>query len=197
MTDLRTAAQQALEAMEYNRLDVGKFNRINAAIAALRAALAEEALQRLTDVQQEIEAALAEPLPPIGKASTDVGVPVYVVKKAEPPCNPSCAPGYCYCEPVQEPVAWRTFDGEGGYDYRTYEDNEDYAAEWAKRNPRHVGWVEPLYTTSPPQRKPLSAIDLRALYDRHAACQEEGPEISGWWDFARAVEAAHGIKEGT
>ena len=23
----------------------------------------------------------------------------------------------------QEPVAWRTFDGEGGYDYRSYEDN--------------------------------------------------------------------------
>ena len=35
--------------------------------------------------------ALAEPVPPIGKASTDVGVPVFVVKKAEP---------------VQEPVAW-------------------------------------------------------------------------------------------
>lgn len=51
-------------------------------------------------------------------------------------------------EPVQEPVAWRTFDGEGGYDYRTYEDNEDYAAEWAKRNPRHVGWVEPLFTVA-------------------------------------------------
>jgi hypothetical protein len=47
---------------------------------------------------------------------------------------------------------------------------------------------------APPQRQPLSAIDLRALYDRHAACQEEGPEISGWWDFARAIERAHGIK---
>ena len=41
MTTLREAAQQALEAMEYNRLDVGKFNRINAACQALRAALAE------------------------------------------------------------------------------------------------------------------------------------------------------------
>ena len=46
--------------------------------------------------------ALAEPGPPIGKASTDVGVPVYVVKKAEPPCNPSCAPGYCYCDGIKE-----------------------------------------------------------------------------------------------
>ena len=31
-----------------------------------------------------LRAALAEPEPPIGKASTDVGVPVFVVKKAEP-----------------------------------------------------------------------------------------------------------------
>jgi hypothetical protein len=50
-----------------------------------------------------------------------------------------------------EPVAWRTFDGEGGYDYRSYEMNETYDKEWAERNPNHKGWVEPLYT-APPQR---------------------------------------------
>ena len=54
-------------------------------------------------------------------------------------------------EAKDEPVAWRTFDGEGGYDYRIYENNEDYANDWDKRNPKHKGWVEPLYTT-PPQR---------------------------------------------
>jgi hypothetical protein len=57
-------------------------------------------------------------------------------------------------EPVQEPVAWRTFDGEGGYDYRTYEMNEGYAKEWNERNPKHKGWVEPLYTTPPAQPAP-------------------------------------------
>ena len=46
----------------------------------------------------------------------------------------------------QEPVAWRTFDGEGGYDYRSYEMNETYDKEWSERNPNHKGWVEPLYT---------------------------------------------------
>ena len=46
----------------------------------------------------------------------------------------------------QEPVAWRTFDGEGGYDYRSYEDNENYKLGWDARNPNHIGWVEPLYT---------------------------------------------------
>ena len=49
-------------------------------------------------------------------------------------------------QPEQEPVAWRTFDGEGGYDYRSYEDNESYADDWNKRNPKHVGWVDELYT---------------------------------------------------
>ena len=47
---------------------------------------------------------------------------------------------------VAEPVAWRTFDGEGGYDYRTYEDNEDYRINYIKRNgERYSHWVEPLY----------------------------------------------------
>ena len=49
---------------------------------------------------------------------------------------------------TQEPVAWRTFDGEGGYDYRSYEDNESYADDWDKRNPNHKGWVDKLYTHS-------------------------------------------------
>lgn len=40
MSALRQAAQQALEALEYTGMDVGKFNRVNAACAALRAALA-------------------------------------------------------------------------------------------------------------------------------------------------------------
>ena len=90
-----------------------------------------------------------------------------------------------------EPGAWRTFDGEGGYDYRTYEDNEDYAAEWAKRNPRHVGWVDPLYTT-PPQRKPLTDEEIKEAAPAYA--------VDDFLDFnagVRFAEAAHGIKEGT
>jgi hypothetical protein len=91
-------------------------------------------------------------------------------------------------EPVQEPVAWRTFDGEGGYDYRTYEDNEDYAAEWAKRNPRHVGWVEPLYTT-PPQRKPLTEEEIQDCFYA-ARTAKVGSVVV---EIARAIEQAHGI----
>jgi len=60
--------------------------------------------------------------------------------------------------PVQEPVAWRTFDGEGGYEYRAYDMNEDYAEAWSQRNPKHKGWVEPLYTT-PSQRTWVGLTD--------------------------------------
>ena len=79
----RAVVEQALEALE-----------AGPDVDPLFAGEAEEALK----------AALAEPEPPIGKASTDVGVPVYVLKKAEPqePCNKSCAPGYCYCDGIKE-----------------------------------------------------------------------------------------------
>lgn len=44
------------------------------------------------------------------------------------------------------PVAWRTFDGEGGWDYRDYELNENYHQEYIARNgDRYSHWVEPLY----------------------------------------------------
>jgi hypothetical protein len=81
----------------------------------------------------------------------------------------------------QEPVAWRTFDGEGGYDYRTYDDNENYRDEWDRRNPNHKGWVEPLYT-HPPRRewRSLSEEEFGYIHVRSATHEE----------FARAVEAA-------
>jgi hypothetical protein len=50
-------------------------------------------------------------------------------------------------EQDQEPVAWRTFDGEGGWDYRAYADNEHYRDNYIKRNgEKYASWVEPLYT---------------------------------------------------
>ena len=53
---LREAAQQALEALEFPAVSF-PVDRHKAA-AALRAALTEDALQKFTDVSQEIEAAL-------------------------------------------------------------------------------------------------------------------------------------------
>ncbi len=42
--------------------------------------------------------------------------------------------------------AWATFDGEGSYDLRLYESNEDYKDEYIKRNgEKYASWVIPLY----------------------------------------------------
>ena len=57
MTTLREAAQQALEALEDHAKQYPHMQKGYTvdAITALRAALAEDAMQRLTDVQQEME----------------------------------------------------------------------------------------------------------------------------------------------
>jgi hypothetical protein len=52
-----------------------------------------------------------------------------------------------------------------------------------------------LYTHTPTaQAQPLTDAELDALYDKIAKYQEYGAAVSGWYDFARAIEAAHGIK---
>jgi hypothetical protein len=49
-----------------------------------------------------------------------------------------------------EPVAWRTFDGEGGYEFRDYDDNEEYQQRFIERNgEQYASWCEPLYTAPP------------------------------------------------
>ena len=58
--NLRQAAQQALEALEYTGMDVGKFNRVNAACAALRAALAEPEQNPLGDEAERYARKLRE-----------------------------------------------------------------------------------------------------------------------------------------
>lgn len=42
--------------------------------------------------------------------------------------------------------AWATFDGEGGYDLRLYQDNESYLDEFISMNgDKYASWVFPLY----------------------------------------------------
>jgi hypothetical protein len=74
MTTLREAAQQFVT--DYENGDLGDLKHY---ARALRAALAEEALQRLTDVHQEIEAALEKPKFTLscGCPSQYGGVPAY------------------------------------------------------------------------------------------------------------------------
>ena len=102
-------------------------------------------------------------------------------------------------QPEPQPVAWRTFDGEDGYLYMPYEDNETYAAEWAQRNPRRASWVEPLYLAPPQrpaplQRKPLTEQAIEQIANRIPVDDFVGP--TKWHiKLVRAAERAHGIKE--
>jgi len=59
MTDLREAAQQALKSLRGYRREINCEQPCDAE-RALEAALTEEALQRLTDANQEIEAVLEQ-----------------------------------------------------------------------------------------------------------------------------------------
>lgn len=83
---------------------------------------------------------------------------------------PSCgdlAVAYDPQQPSGEVVAWRTFDGEGGYEYRDFEGNENYADEWAKRNPQYKEWVEPL-TRATPKPEPMTWQDVASCPDGDA-----------------------------
>jgi hypothetical protein len=84
-------------------------------------------------------------------------------------------------QPEQEPVAWRTYTGRGYYII-------DATLEEAQKN-----WPDrehqPLYTT-PPQRKPLTDEEI-VLVVAECAASHQHTDIH----FARAIEAAHGIKE--
>lgn len=56
MSNLRQVAQQALEALwYYHATEFSKDTHAGKAIAVLQAALAEDALQRLSDIHQEME----------------------------------------------------------------------------------------------------------------------------------------------
>ena len=59
----------------------------------------------------------------------------------------------------------------------------------AKRIATALGWT--------PQRKPLTDEEIEKLADDFLAYQIEDYQVSGVFTFARAIEAAHGIKENT
>jgi hypothetical protein len=87
----------------------------------------------------------------------------------------------------QEPVAWMydwtTSEGEFIQNWTTSE-----AESLRDTEPTIITNVRPLYTT-PPQRKPLTDEQIKAI---RVAC---GDPLAIHIEFARAIEAAHGIKE--
>jgi hypothetical protein len=78
----------------------------------------------------------------------------------------------------EEPVAWRTFDGEGGYDFRGYEWNEDYQSRWDANNPKHIGWVDALYPAETVAALKARVAELETALQRLVDNLAEGEFIS-------------------
>lgn len=79
--------------------------------------------------------------------------------------------GYCSCaagvaleskpaaQPQGEPVAWKNFDGEGGFDFT---EDKETAERWKISNGSFTGWLTPLYAE---QSAPV-AVDETAEFSK-------------------------------
>ena len=88
----------------------------------------------------------------------------------------------------QEPVAWHTEDHLTDRSATTY--SKEMVYRWECK-----GWpVTPLYTT-PPQRKPLTDEEIQYALESEFLSSDEKRNWQDDLRVARAIEAAHGIKE--
>ena len=94
---------------------------------------------------------------------------------------------YLSPQPDIPPYAWVTFTPYGDEDDVWYENPEGQLLE---------GWTyKPLYDTTTPQRKPLTDEQIGEIGRKYEKFDNQGNEFFARWGFARAIEAAHGIKE--
>ena len=125
--------------------------------------------------------------------------------------EPAYPKGRCDCgaQPEQEPVAWLLTDKNINslqvdsiqrlIDRLKHAHHTDLCVringqdEWFQAD-----WLKHMVRASPPQRKPLSDEEIYSLADSLEIWNEDDEEwILDPNTFARAIEAAHGIKENT
>jgi hypothetical protein len=97
------------------------------------------------------------------------------------------------------PVAWRTFDGEGNYDYRDYENNEHYRDWYVSRNgAKYANWAEPLYTHSAQAQPPAASVTDAMVEDGCMAWNKSaglGYAVADRDCMRAAIEAALAAQE--
>jgi hypothetical protein len=94
-------------------------------------------------------------------------------------------------EAEQEPVAWRAPNWGHSADEYVYRDFDDPVIGIdGKPSPNN----EPLYTHPQPKLEPLTDEQIDAIVVDEIGLDADADEMHG---FARAIEAAHGIKENT
>ena len=165
MSDLRIAAQQALEALEEYQSKGAPFLACDGAVAALKAALTQQA-----DKPQRPKC--------LEFALDFLGTPENGELRAYIEQLEARAALAQQDELVQEPVAW--------YQKRRQEVWTSHPACWGRED---EPWT-PLYTAPPPpQRKPLTEEDVDRI------CASLGFAAISPAEIVRAVERAHGIGE--
>ena len=122
----RKIAHPAGDVPAVMRAAADEIERLQSVIAGLRADFETAHARMMTRVEREREAALMAGLEAAERERDALRARIEAMEQ-------------------QKPVAWRTFNGEGGYGSRSYADNENYQLGWAARNPNHVMVVELLY----------------------------------------------------
>lgn len=114
--------------------------------------LTEEMCVRLgSAIEDAAPSASAQQAEPVG--NVDCGECPNVTSGCRGKCMKAAAPA-----PAEPPAdqdaalfAWATFDGEGSYDLRLFEENESYRRDYISRNgAKYADWVIPLYRMTPP-----------------------------------------------
>lgn len=196
MTDLRAAAQQALDCLEWhyrqghsNTLGGFRLKIDEKALRKLRAALAEPVQEPVLVVEKEPDYWSRGHFHEGSRSHIDPtkvwGLPIGTKLYDAPPQRPA--------EPVEpvEPVAW-TYTG-------VKSDGSEHGPHLVWR-PEYMDAMSaskgakamPLYA-APPQRKPLTDEEI----DNEANNIFTDDPVQWWRRLARAIEAAHGIRSKT
>lgn len=206
---LRTAAQQALEAMQYTGMDVGKFNRINAACRALREALAQPAASGEPDMRHpKIQALIG------GKARREIELRLVEQLLDDPDCDLSAMDMEYWhglhdklkdklkgAQPAPAPAALeksmqRECTDPRACTFHRYCKGNCCAPLVNANTALKLRTTDARATAQPvPARVPLTEDRLYLMAD-----EAETPAWGEWYSdydallrFARAIEAAHGI----
>jgi hypothetical protein len=89
-----------------------------------------------------------------------------------------------------EPVAWQYKTVEAGVFVSEHRPID--VSVW-----QEIEWSKPLYATPPAAERPWQGLTDEAIWEIHDRCIPPTEGYVSPVDFARAIEAAHGIKEGT
>ena len=158
-----------------------------------------DAMKQWLKALEKCEAALAEEL-----GAWDIDPPLHHVQESYDLCGPAITSlRKAIAEAEQEPVAWLITDEKINHlqvesiqrliDRARHAHHTDICLringkdEWFQAD-----WLKHMTRTSPPQRKPLTDEEIAKIAS--TPCAVVGSYVH---TFARAIEAAHGIKENT